>query len=68
MHCCSHPYFNWVAEYKLLHEFTGSEYLQSVRFVPTLGGLVGPIYKVDSSDKCCLQPMLPTAENKSRIF
>lgn len=36
MHCCSYPYFNLDAEYKLLLEFTGSKYLQSIRFIPTL--------------------------------
>lgn len=26
--------YNWVVEYKLLLEFTGSKYLQSMRFTP----------------------------------
>lgn len=26
--------YNWVVEYKLLLDFTGSKYLQSIRFIP----------------------------------
>lgn len=26
--------YNWVVEYKLLLEFTGSKYQQSIRFIP----------------------------------
>lgn len=52
-------HYNWAAEYKLQLEFTGRKYLQSVRF-PEIRGeeerMMESIYKVDGSDKHCLQP------------
>lgn len=51
-------HYNWVVECKLLLEFTGSKYLQSIfpGIKDEVERVIESIYKVDGRDKYCLQP------------